>query len=74
MAITGVTTRHKHSVCSVEQSFYNEKRIHSARTGDPDDSQVGGLFETAYPGCICSAIRAPVAEKTDYSELLGSYF
>jgi hypothetical protein len=74
MAIPGMATGHKDTVCPVEQGLHNKQRIHTAGTWDPDDPEVGGLFKTAHPGCICSAIRAPVAEKTDYPELLGGYF
>jgi hypothetical protein len=56
MAITGMASGHENPVCSVEQGFYYKKRIHATRTGYPDYPQVSGLFKTAYPGCICSAI------------------
>ena len=56
MAVTGMTTGYKNPVSSIKQGLYDEKWIHTTRTGDPDNPQVGGLFETAYPCSICSTI------------------
>jgi hypothetical protein len=56
MAVTGMATRYKHPVSSVEKGLDYKKGINTTGTRDPDDPQGGGLFETAYPCSICSAI------------------
>lgn len=67
MAIVGVAPGYQHPIGPINKGLDNKERIHSSGAGDTDDAQVGRLLEAANAGGIRSAVRTPVAQKSDDS-------
>jgi hypothetical protein len=73
MAIPGMTTGYKDTVCPSEKGPDDKERIDPAGTGDADDAKVRGLSETAYTCRVGAAVRTPVTEKTDDAKFFRRY-
>jgi hypothetical protein len=73
VAISGVAPGDKDAVGAAHECLGHKHGIDTTGTGDPNDAQVGGLLETGNAGCICTAIRAPIAEKANNSKLFLTY-
>src|SRR3989339_1951360 len=70
VTISWVTTGNKNSIRSVMKRLNYHHRIHSSRAGNPNDLNVRRINIPSEPGHIRTGVRTPVAEKTDYVELL----
>jgi hypothetical protein len=66
MAVAWVSAGNPDPVCTLSESCQKKLGIHPAGTGHPDCPDVWRILQSAYPGKICGAIGAPVAEEGNY--------
>ena len=71
VAVARVAAGNQHAVRAVEQRLDNKQRVNAARAGHADDAQVCGLGGTGHASRIRTAVRTPVAEKTNNSQFFA---
>ncbi len=69
MAVPGVSPGNPNTISTLAESGQDELGIHPPRAGYPDDPDVRGVLQSAYPGKICGAVRTPIAEEGNYLRL-----
>jgi hypothetical protein len=74
MTVPWVAAGDEYAVRPIHQSLHDEQGIDPTGARDPDDAQVGRLLEARHTSGIGATIGAPVTQKTDYPQLLGSWF
>ena len=63
MAVARVSPRYPYSVRSMSKGSQNELWAYTGRARYPDDSEVGGILQTAHPGQIGCTVATPVTQK-----------
>jgi hypothetical protein len=63
MAIAEMSPGHQYAICSLLERFNNKYRINTARTHNPDSSQVGWILQPGYSCQISPGISTPVTQK-----------
>jgi len=64
MALSQVSATYKDTIGSVDKAIHKEHGICSACAHHPDNTDMGRILKTRYPGRISRCIAAPVAQKT----------
>jgi hypothetical protein len=70
MAIPRVAAGNEHPIGTGNQGLGDKKRINPPGAWKTDDAQIRWLRKTAHPCCISSAVRTPIAQKSDNAQFL----
>jgi hypothetical protein len=65
MTFSQVSPTQEDTIRPLGEGVDDQVGVHHTGAHDPDDSAVGRILDSRYPGQISAGIGAPVAEKSD---------